>query len=82
MKIVKLSDSSKIAIDSFKTKDGSKFLNVRKFYKTKDSEDWMPTKQGLTIPEEFVMKLLRRMKLELEAIDENAVELKDRSKKG
>lgn len=81
MATVKLSESSKIVIDSFKTKDGAKFLNMRKFYKTKKSEDWLPTKQGMTIPEEFAKKLIKRLGLELDAIEENAVLLKERSSK-
>lgn len=76
---VKLSEGSKIEISSFKTKDG-KFLNIRKFYKTKNSEDWMPTKQGITIPEDFCEKFLKRAKKEFLEIGDNAVELEERSK--
>jgi Transcriptional Coactivator p15 (PC4) len=80
MTTLTLSEHSKIDFSSFKTKDGAKFLNVRKFYKTKNSEDWLPTKQGITIPEDAVPKFLKRIKAEFEAIDENAVELEDRNK--
>jgi len=80
MSKVMLTDSTKIEISSFKTPEGELYLNLRKMFLKKGSEDWMPTKQGLSIPSEFAGKLLKRMKVELENIEENAVELEAKGK--
>ena len=82
MATLKISDTSKVSITSFKTKDGDKHLNVRKFYKTKNSEEWLPTKQGFTIAEEHAETFLRKFKKAFANIDEEAVELEPRKGKG
>ncbi len=78
---LKLTDSTKLEISSFKTSGGEKHINIRKFYKTKGSDAWLPAKQGITIPEDKVVGFVKRLKIEFQAIDENAVELEKRTKK-
>lgn len=80
MTTIKISDTSKITITSFKTDNGALFLNIRKFYKTKNSKEWLPTKQGITIPQENVPEVFKGAKKEYNEIEENAVELKPRGK--
>ena len=81
MATLKITDSTKIEITSFKN-DGGRQINIRKFYKTQKSDEWLPTKQGLTIPEDKVVGFVKRLKIEFQAIEENAVELGKRAKKG
>lgn len=75
MPSIKLSDSQKLDVSSFKTDKGEFFLNIRKFYKTKSSEDWLPTKQGLTIPVGKARKFRDAVKDEALNIEDRAVEL-------
>lgn len=75
MPSIKLSDSQKLDVSSFKNEKGELFLNIRKFYKTKSSEDWLPTKQGLTIPVGKARKFRDAVKDEASNIEERAVEL-------
>lgn len=82
MATLKLSDSSKVTITSFKTDKGEKHLNVRKFYKTKNSDDWLPTKQGFTVAEEHAEDFMKKFKKAFANIDEEAVELEPRKGKG
>ena len=79
---LKLTDSTKLEISSFKTSTGDRHINIRKFYKTKSSDTWMPAKQGITIPEDKVVGFVKRLKIEFQAIEENAVEFEKRTKKG
>lgn len=74
MATIKLSEHTKIVISSFKTKEGALHLNVRKFYNTEKDDEWKPTKQGITVPEEFALSFLKKAKRELDAIEDNAEE--------
>lgn len=74
-KSIKISDNQKIEVSSFKNDQG-RFINLRKFYRTTKNPDWKPTRQGITLPEEKALKILRAAKDELNDID-NAPTLKD-----
>lgn len=77
---ISLTDNQKIRVESFKN-DKGRFLNVRKFYKTKNDDEWKPAAQGMSIPEEIALKVLKMMKKELDEIAENAKELEPRKGK-
>jgi hypothetical protein len=63
MKKLRLGDSSCLGIELIRTSDGKKMLSLRKFYQKKDSEDWLPTRSGLTIPIEKAMQLRKAMRV-------------------
>lgn len=75
---IALGESSKIRIDSFVDDKGNRHLNVRKMYKTKNSDTWMPAKQGISISEDLALRVLKAMKKELDEIEENAKPLPER----
>lgn len=82
MSYIKLSESQRLEVSSFKTAEGDLFINVRKFYKTKTNDSWMPTKQGLSIPVGKNKKLRDAIKDEALNIEDRATELETKGKGG
>jgi len=80
---VKLSDNQKLVVSSFLTDDGSKHLNVRKFYRTQKDPNWKPAAQGLTLSQEKAKKAIKMLIEAFKNMDEEAVALPPRGgKKG
>lgn len=81
---IKLTDSTCVEISIFKDKDKGLHLNLRKFYKTKSSDTWLPAKQGITIPIEKGVKVRKAIREVLDSPDDHIVDFgkgKDKSKK-
>lgn len=78
MTSIKLTDSTKLEVSSFVGDKGERYVNLRKFYKTKNSEEWKPTAQGLTLPEALKSKIGKAIKDEFANIEERAKPLKSR----
>lgn len=81
MSSIKTSDTEKIEITTFKN-DKGRFVNVRKFWRKKGtagSDSWQVGRQGLTIPEDEVVRFVKLLKKEFQDI-ENAPELESHKK--
>lgn len=77
---IKLTDSTCVEVSTFKDKDGGLHLNLRKFYKTRNSEDWMPAKQGITIPIEKGVKVRKAIREVLDDPKEFIIDFGKKSK--
>ena len=40
--------------------DGEEMIDIRQFYKTKSSAEWLPTSKGFTLPLEKSSKVLKK----------------------
>jgi hypothetical protein len=78
---VKLTDSTKLVISSFINDDGEKHMNLRKFYKKKSAEAWLPARQGMTLPQEKCKKSIKMMIECYQNMDDEAVKLAPRKDK-
>ena len=78
---VKLTDATKVVISSFKGDEGVVFLNVRKFYKKKSNETWMPDRQGIVLPYAKSKRVIKTMIECYKNAEDEAVELPPREDK-
>ncbi len=78
--LIKISESQRIEVSSFKNDKGELYIGLRKFYKTKTGDSWLPTKQGVTLPVQKCLKLRKALKDEEENINDRALLLKAKSK--
>lgn len=65
---IEISKLSKITISTFIGPSGGRYLNIRKFWRTQVNYDWLPAKQGITIPEELAEEFLTAFAFELKHI--------------
>jgi hypothetical protein len=72
---VKLTDATKVVISSFLNDEGEAFINLRKFYKKKSAEEWMPDRQGIVIRAAKGKKVIKTMIECYQNIEEEAVPL-------
>lgn len=72
---VKLTDATKVVISSFINDEGEAFLNMRKFYKKKSDETWMPDRQGIVFRAARGKKVIKTLIECYKNIEEEAVPL-------
>jgi hypothetical protein len=41
---------------------GKHYIDVRKFYQDKDTEEWKPTRKGISIPVDLVEEIIEALK--------------------
>ena len=76
---IKLGDNQKLEISAFARADDDDnniiYLNLRKFYRTKNDKTWKPARQGMTLPLELAKKFRVKFKSVCEAAsdDEDSV---------
>lgn len=78
---VKLTDATKVVISSFKSDDDDTFINIRKFYKKKSNDDWMPDRQGIVLPYAKSKKVIKTIIECYQNAEEEAVALPPREDK-
>lgn len=78
---IKLTDSTCVEVSVFKDKDDGLHLNLRKFYKTRSSDTWLPAKQGITIPIEKGVKVRKAIREVLDSPDDHIVDFGKKDKK-
>lgn len=78
---VLLTDATKLVISSFLNDDGEPFINLRKFYKKKSDDKWMPDRQGLVFRGKKGKKVIKAMIACYQNMEEEAVPLPPREEK-
>lgn len=72
---VMLTDATKVQISSFVNDDGEPFINLRKFYKKKSDEKWMPDRQGIVFRGKKGKKVIKTLIECYQNMEEEAVPL-------
>lgn len=72
---VLLTDATKVVISSFTNDDGENFINMRKFYKKKSEDKWMPDRQGIVFRAKKGKKVIKTLIECYQNVDEEAVPL-------
>lgn len=87
-KIFSISDKTAIQVEPIKmSEEGETLISIRKMYRKKGMENWLPSNQGLTIPadETLLKKLVGALKAAFDASEDDDVKvlsLKQTQKKG
>jgi len=72
---VLLTDATKVVISSFLNDDGEAFVNMRKFYKKKSEDKWMPDRQGIVFRAKKGKKVIKTLIECYQNVEEEAVPL-------
>ena len=60
MVLIEKTENTAVQISATEFK-GRRFLDVRNFFRNKETGEWMPTKKGISIPEDFIDEVIEAM---------------------